>query len=566
MLKRLKTTTAILASLALIAPANLPAQTAGVAIACADGTTPPCAEGVPEVRLGRDGAVEADPVAEPQTDRTAPVEETLKPEPEPVPAPRQAEPPAAEDIAPKVAPAARADTTEAAPAPAETAAEQVAPEPAPATEAQANPEPAPAAEADTTEAAPVAEEAVETAPEQAETAPETAPAGNQLPDRITAPEIVQPEAPARAETVPDPAPAPQVSETAEMPEVAATPPAALSATEDAGGGEADIETETVTEETARSSDEDFQGRINAEAGAVTAEPDGGLSKFEKALLLGAGALAVGAIVRGNRQVVGTSQDRLVVSGGDGQLQVLKDDNALLRQPGSQIETRSFDDGSTRTVTTRVDGSQVITVRDADLRVVRRILVRPDGTEVTLIDDTLRYEPVDVSRLPPPARDVRADAGEGDLRAALALEGALGRQFSLAQIRQISEVRKLAPAIEVDTITFESGSAAIRPEQARSLTDLGGALARLISDNPNEIFLVEGHTDAVGSASTNLILSDRRAESLALALTEYFDVPPENLVVQGYGESDLRVATDTAERANRRAGVRRITQLMQIAAR
>ena len=83
----------------------------------------------------------------------------------------------------------------------------------------------------------------------------------------------------------------------------------------------------------------------------------------------------------------------------------------------------------------------------------------------------------------------------------------------------------------------------------------------IDQNPGEVFLVEGHTDAVGGAGYNLALSDRRAESLALALTEYFGVPPESMVVQGYGESDLKVETAAAERANRRAAVRRITQLL-----
>jgi outer membrane protein OmpA-like peptidoglycan-associated protein len=34
-----------------------------------------------------------------------------------------------------------------------------------------------------------------------------------------------------------------------------------------------------------------------------------------------------------------------------------------------------------------------------------------------------------------------------------------------------------------------------------------------------------------------------------------------MVVQGYGESDLAVRTLTAERANRRVAVRRITQLL-----
>ena len=83
----------------------------------------------------------------------------------------------------------------------------------------------------------------------------------------------------------------------------------------------------------------------------------------------------------------------------------------------------------------------------------------------------------------------------------------------------------------------------------------------IEASPSEVFLIEGHTDAVGSASYNLALSDRRAESVALALSEYFDVPPENMVVQGYGEADLKIRTATAERENRRAAVRRITDLL-----
>lgn len=73
-------------------------------------------------------------------------------------------------------------------------------------------------------------------------------------------------------------------------------------------------------------------------------------------------------------------------------------------------------------------------------------------------------------------------------------------------------------------------------------------------------------DAVGSDSFNLALSDRRAESVALALTEAFRIPPENLIVQGYGEAFLKVRTQDAEAINRRATVRRITPLLrQVAA-
>ncbi|SNR42687.1 OmpA family protein, partial [Paracoccus sediminis] len=78
------------------------------------------------------------------------------------------------------------------------------------------------------------------------------------------------------------------------------------------------------------------------------------------------------------------------------------------------------------------------------------------------------------------------------------------------------------------------------------------------------FLIEGHTDTVGSDAANLALSDRRAESVALALTEYFEVPPENLVVQGYGEQDPQIRREGDIRENRRAAVRQITSLLQTA--
>ena len=69
--------------------------------------------------------------------------------------------------------------------------------------------------------------------------------------------------------------------------------------------------------------------------------------------------------------------------------------------------------------------------------------------------------------------------------------------------------------------------------------------RAIQDNPREVFLIEGFTDAVGSDIDNLSLSDRRAQSVATVLTEQFRVPPENLTTQGYGEQYLKVNTQGA---------------------
>jgi outer membrane protein OmpA-like peptidoglycan-associated protein len=139
---------------------------------------------------------------------------------------------------------------------------------------------------------------------------------------------------------------------------------------------------------------------------------------------------------------------------------------------------------------------------------------------------------------------------------------VNRHFSLRQVRENREVRDLMPGLDLDTITFATGSAAITGNQARKLDELGRAMEDILYESPEEVFFIEGHTDAVGSRTMNLALSDRRAESVALALTEYFDIPPENLITQGYGEELLKVQTDGPERANRRATVRRITPLLE----
>ena len=246
-----------------------------------------------------------------------------------------------------------------------------------------------------------------------------------------------------------------------------------------------------------------------------------------ALLLGLGAVAVGTYLNNNRRVTLSAPDRVVV--------------------------------------TRADGSKVVTIRDADLRVLRRTLVRPDGTTTALIDETAQVAPVDVAALPPPARPVMVVPGEqlseDALREALRRETQVDRTFTLGQIRNIPEVRALVAPVDIQAITFDTGSAAIKPDQAQALASLGRVIAEQIRQNPGEMFLIEGHTDTVGADAMNLALSDRRAESVALALTEFFRVPPENMVVQGYGEQFLKVAREGDVRANRRAAVRRITDLL-----
>ena len=256
----------------------------------------------------------------------------------------------------------------------------------------------------------------------------------------------------------------------------------------------------------------------------------------------------------------------MVEDPSGGLRVLKDDSALLRRPGDEVETERFADGSSRTTVTKPDGSQVVTILASDGTVLRRINIDAQGREYVLFDDTVAEEQIVVNELPQVVESTQQVGNQDEAALRLALQAEQSTQqertFSLRQVRDIQQVRALAPQLELDAVQFATGSAAIQPDQARELAQIGSTLRQLIEQDPRTVILVEGHTDAVGDATYNLALSDRRAETVALALTEYFQVPPANMVTQGYGESALRIPTTESEPRNRRAVVRNITPLLR----
>ncbi len=119
-------------------------------------------------------------------------------------------------------------------------------------------------------------------------------------------------------------------------------------------------------------------------------------------------------------------------------------------------------------------------------------------------------------------------------------------------------------LEIGGLTFDSGKATISRNQVGALSKVADAMQKLLDRNPGEVFLIEGHTDATGSDVANLILSDNRAATVARILTDFYDIPPENLVTQGYGERFLKVKTEAAEPLNRRVTIKRITPLISVA--
>ncbi|WP_181706239.1 OmpA family protein [Chthonobacter rhizosphaerae] len=240
------------------------------------------------------------------------------------------------------------------------------------------------------------------------------------------------------------------------------------------------------------------------------------------------------------------------------------------------------DGRTVTTIVRPGGVRVITVTDEEGRVLRRVRRAPDGDEYVLFDNTRfyerdrdrdrDYEDYYVVDVPPPVIDipedeyiVEADEASPDLiydAFAAPPVQRVERRYSLEQVVNTPALRERVRRVDIDTITFDTGSARVNEDQIGALETIADAILNVLKKNPNEVFLIEGHTDAVGADIDNLSLSDRRAEEVASLLTEYYDVPAENLTTKGYGEQYLKVDTEGAERENRRVTMRRITDLLQ----
>ncbi len=235
----------------------------------------------------------------------------------------------------------------------------------------------------------------------------------------------------------------------------------------------------------------------------------------------------------------------------------------------QVERRG---NQTVSVVVRPDGVQVIDTEDNDGHLLRRVRRDPDGREFVIIDNgfagaelgtVFLNVPPPIIRIPRDRYIVDADAAnESEIYDVLVAPPVdpIGQPYTLDQIRYNEALRDFMPRIDLD-IDFDTGSWQLTPDQVDRLSMVADAINRAISRNPREVFLIEGHTDAVGSDVDNLSLSDRRAEAVAVALTEQFQVPAENLVTQGYGKEGLKIQTSGPERTNRRVAIRRITPLL-----
>jgi len=136
-----------------------------------------------------------------------------------------------------------------------------------------------------------------------------------------------------------------------------------------------------------------------------------------------------------------------------------------------------------------------------------------------------------------------------------------RRYSIEDFEDEPELRELMPGVEIDTIRFGFNEAFVREEEIDNLDRIAETVEKILAARPGEVFLIEGHTDAVGSNAYNLALSRQRAQAVKEALTTYYVIPAKNLETIGYGERYLKIPTDEPEQENRRVGLRRVTPLV-----
>ena len=90
------------------------------------------------------------------------------------------------------------------------------------------------------------------------------------------------------------------------------------------------------------------------------------------------------------------------------------------------------------------------------------------------------------------------------------------------------------------ITFETGKADLKPE---SMVEIN-RIAKLMQENPNISFEVQGHCDATGSDKVNDPLSQKRAEAIVAALVEQ-GIAESRLTPVGKG-SHVPIASNSSE--------------------
>lgn len=144
---------------------------------------------------------------------------------------------------------------------------------------------------------------------------------------------------------------------------------------------------------------------------------------------------------------------------------------------------------------------------------------------------------------------RSDAASARVDTAIAQQQSADLQAQIAELNAKATDRGLV--VTLGDVLFATGGSALKGGVPSNLNKLGAFLNKY----PDRTVLIEGHTDSVGSAESNVSLSQRRADSVKAYLVGQ-GVSPGRLGASGKGESSPTAdnGTVTGRQQNRRVEV------------
>jgi outer membrane protein OmpA-like peptidoglycan-associated protein len=174
--------------------------------------------------------------------------------------------------------------------------------------------------------------------------------------------------------------------------------------------------------------------------------------------------------------------------------------------------------------------------DAAVKPIAHVAVMADAKYVKTYVNGVR-----VSNVP------SADIGRGKV-VVVSVPGSDDEPGFISNIRIAAGGKPLYDAILADGrvathgILFDTGSDRIRGESKPTLDLIG----QMLSQHADLKLVIEGHTDNVGSATSNQTLSDKRAAAVRQFLISNYHVDGSRLTSKGLGATKPAVSNDTPE--------------------
>jgi outer membrane protein OmpA-like peptidoglycan-associated protein len=155
-----------------------------------------------------------------------------------------------------------------------------------------------------------------------------------------------------------------------------------------------------------------------------------------------------------------------------------------------------------------------------------------------------------------AQSAQAQAQNAQVQADLARNAALAAQSQLASAQQqLADLQAKKTdrglVVTLGDVLFDTGQATLKPGADLVI----GRLAAFLNANPETKIMIEGHTDSRGSDEYNEALSERRAQSVANALSVH-GVSQDSFRTMGRGKAYPVASNDTPEgrQQNRRVEI------------